>query len=64
MASYREYLIDQKTDWQAVQNEIARTLPQVENVANPNVKVPTLAQLSGNAAAGATLCSPLWFCAQ
>lgn len=53
MASYREYLIDQKTDWQAVQNEIARTLPQVQNVANPNVKVPTLAQLSGNAAAGA-----------
>ena len=53
MASYREYLIDQKTDWQAVQNEIARTLPQVENVANPNVKVPTLAQLSGNPAAGA-----------
>ena len=53
MASYREYLIDQKTDWQAVQNEIARTLPQVKNVANPNVKVPTLAQLSGNAAAGA-----------
>jgi hypothetical protein len=53
VASYREYLIDQKTDWQAVQNEIARTLPQVENVVNPNVKVPTLAQLSGNAAAGA-----------
>ena len=53
MASYREYLIDQKTDWQAVQNEIARTLPQVKNVVNPNVKVPTLAQLSGNAAAGA-----------
>ena len=53
MASYREYLIDQKTDWQAVQNEIARTLPQVKNVVNPNVQVPTLAQLSGNAAAGA-----------
>ena len=53
MASYREYLIDQKTDWQAVQNEIARTLPQVQNVVNPNVKVPTLAQLSGNPAAGA-----------
>ena len=53
MASYREYLIDQKTDWQAVQNEIARTLPQVKNVVNPNVKVPTLAQLSGNPAAGA-----------
>ena len=53
MASYREYLIDQKTDWQAVQNEIARTLPQVKNVANPDVKVPTLAQLSGNPAAGA-----------
>jgi len=53
VASYREYLIDQKTDWQAVQNEIARTLPQVQNVVNPNVKVPTLAQLSGNPAAGA-----------
>jgi hypothetical protein len=53
VASYREYLIDQKTDWQAVQNEIARTLPQVKNVVNPNVQVPTLAQLSGNAAAGA-----------
>jgi hypothetical protein len=53
VASYREYLIDQKTDWQAVQNEIARTLPQVKNVVNPNVKVPTLAQLSGNPAAGA-----------
>jgi hypothetical protein len=53
VASYREYLIDQKTDWQKVQNEIARTLPQVQNVVNPNVKVPTLAQLSGNAAAGA-----------
>ena len=53
MASARERAIDQATDWQAVQNEIARTLPQVQNVANPNVKVPTLAQLSGNAAAGA-----------
>ena len=53
MASARERAIDQATDWQKVQNEIARTLPQVQNVANPNVKVPTLAQLSGNAAAGA-----------
>ena len=53
MASAREREIDRKTDWQKVQNEIARTLPQVQNVANPNVKVPTLAQLSGNAAAGA-----------
>jgi hypothetical protein len=53
VASARERAIDQATDWQKVQNEIARTLPQVQNVANPNVKVPTLAQLSGNAAAGA-----------
>jgi len=53
VASAREREIDRKTDWQKVQNEIARTLPQVQNVANPNVKVPTLAQLSGNAAAGA-----------
>lgn len=53
MASAREREIDRKTDWQKVQNEIARTLPQVQNVVNPNVKVPTLAQLSGNAAAGA-----------
>jgi hypothetical protein len=53
VASAREREIDRKTDWQKVQNEIARTLPQVQNVVNPNVKVPTLAQLSGNAAAGA-----------
>lgn len=53
MASAREREIDRKTDWQKVQNEIARTLPQVQNVVNPNVKVPTLAQLSGNPAAGA-----------
>ncbi len=53
MASYREYLVDQKTNWQAVQNEIAKSLAGVKNPVNPNVQVPTLAQLSGNPAAGA-----------
>ncbi len=52
MASYREYLIDQKTNWQAVQNEISKSLAGVKNPVNPNVQVPTLAQLSGNPAAG------------
>jgi len=53
MASYREYLVDHKTNWQAVQNEIAKSLAGVKNPVNPNVQVPTLAQLSGNPAAGA-----------
>lgn len=44
---------DLKTDWQAVQNEIAKSLAGVRDVVNPNVPVPTLTQLSGGLVQGA-----------
>lgn len=43
---------DLKTDWQAVQNEIAKSLAGVRDVVNPNVPVPTLTQLSGGLVQG------------
>jgi len=52
MASYREYLIDKATNWQQVQNEVAKSLAGVQNVVNPNVAVPTLTQLSGGLVQG------------
>lgn len=52
MASYREYLLDKKTDWQKVQSEVAKSLAGVQNVVNPNVKVPTLTELSGGLVQG------------
>lgn len=55
MGSARERAIDRKTDWQKVQTEIAKTLNQVKNVVNPNVKVPTLTQLSGGEVKGTGL---------
>lgn len=52
MASYQEYLINQKTNWQQVQNQVAKSLAGVKDVVNPNVTVPTLTQLSGGAVQG------------
>ena len=52
MASKRERDIDKATNWQQVQDEIAIALSQVKNVVNPNVKVPTLTQLSGGLVTG------------
>jgi hypothetical protein len=51
MGSYDEYLIDSRTNWQEVQNQIAAALPQVQNPVN-DVKVPTLTDLSGGFATG------------
>ena len=53
MASAREREIDKRTNWQAVQNEIAKSLAGVKNVVNPNVAVPTLTELSGGLVKGA-----------
>lgn len=52
MASKRERDIDKATNWQQVQNEVAKALSGVQNVVNPNVTVPTLTQLSGGAVQG------------
>lgn len=52
MASYEEYKINKKTDWQDVQTQVAKALNQVKNVVNPNVPVPTLTQLSGGEVKG------------
>lgn len=48
----RERDIDKKTNWQQVQNEIAKSLAGVQNPVNPNVTVPTLTQLSGGLVKG------------
>lgn len=54
MSRYGEYLIDKKTDWQQVQNEIAKALPQVTPRQDKpvDVKVPTLTELSGGTVVG------------
>jgi len=51
MSRYGEYLIDKKTDWQQVQNEVAKSLAGVQNPVN-EVRVPTLTQLSGGLVQG------------
>ena len=45
--------LDKTTNWQAVQNEVAKALAGVKDVVNPNVAVPTLTQLSGGLVQGA-----------
>jgi hypothetical protein len=55
MATFREYQINKKTNWQDVQTQVAKALNQVKDVANPNVKVPTLTQLSGGEVKGTGL---------
>lgn len=47
-----ESRIDAATNWQQVQNEVAKALAGVKDVVNPNVTVPTLTQLSGGRVEG------------